>query len=535
MYIGTELWKDRISVSLIRRKLRDGREIETFPGLTESLYGAVADSAQKYPEKPAIEDDLGRKLSYRELLAEVDRFAACLKHRFGLKRNDHAALMVYGCAEFCIAFLALQKLGVVAVMLPTKYRKPEIRALAEQSDLKCIICDADFADWFEPELKQGVSQIICDPGTEEISFHKLERSEDPIEEAEGLYEDLAVMMFTSGTTSQSKSVMLTNYNFLHAAGVYSACFHLTENDKTVIPVPTYMITGLSGLLGTFLYIGGTVYLYRFFNAERVLSCVKEHEITFMHAAPTVYNLLLSERDKFPELPSLRCLACGGSRTPEEKIRQFHDWLPDCTFHTVYGMTETTSPGTILPEAAYGSRNCLSNGIPVPGLCYKVLDEEGQELPQGEIGELAVSGSNITVGYYKLDTPLYQNGWLRTGDIGYFNEEGYCYVLDRKKDMINRGGEKVVSMDVENELLKIRGVADAAVVGIPDPVYGDTPVALIRKTSESGITEEIIRSELYGRIAKYKIPSRFLFTDQIPLTPNGKVDKKYIRTLFMEGE
>lgn len=217
---------------------------------------------------------------------------------------------------------------------------------------------------------------------------------------------------------------------------------------------------------------------------------------------------------------------------KEKIKKLHDWLPDCEFHNVYGMTETTSPGTIFPENPIDSRHIESTGVPVPGLIYKVVDEEQKELPPGQTGEIMVSGACIMAGYYKMeDTPLYQNWWLDTGDVGYFTEDGYCYILDRKKDMINRGGEKLTSSDVEDQLYQIDGIEDAVVVGIPDETYGEIPAALIKLEKGAKWDEAGIQEYLKSRIAKYKIPGKIRFVENIPLTPNGKIDKKLIRNEF----
>ncbi|MDD3219909.1 MAG: class I adenylate-forming enzyme family protein [Lachnospiraceae bacterium] len=531
MYKGSKLWKNKISFELTEKVLSNGRVIETFPNLPDNLYEALKNSAGKYPDKMAVVDDLGRSFTYTKLLQEVDKFAACLKYRFGVQKGDHIALMVYSSGEFCTAFLAMVKLGAIAVMIPTKYKEQEVCSLADKSDLQGIICDKSFEPWFQKYQEKGRMLIALKLNEAQFALHTYENEEYPIEASEGGYEDISVMMFTSGTTSQSKGVMLTNFNFMHAAAVYKACFHVTHRDSTVIPVPTYMITGLSALFGLFIYSGGTIYMQRIFKAEQVLKCIRDHKVTFMHAAPTVYTILLEARDDFPKLPSLRCLACGGSGMPKEKIEKIHTWLPECEFHTVYGMTETTSPGTILPESAIESSHLGSNGIPVPGLCFKVVDEEGRELSAGQSGEIMVSGANILDCYYKLDTQLYQDWWLDTGDVGYFTEEGYCYILDRKKDMINRGGEKITSIDVESQLYKIEGIADAAVVGIPHEIYGETPVAMVKLEKDIKWSEEGIQNYLKNKIAKYKIPSKIVFVDAIPLTPNGKVDKKKIRTMF----
>ena len=173
----------------------------------------------------------------------------------------------------------------------------------------------------------------------------------------------------------------------------------------------------------------------------------------------------------------------------------------------------------------------SSGLPVPGTVFEIRDDNGNLVKDGEIGEIWIYGNIVLTSYYKLETPSLKDGWLGTGDLGYFNKEGYLFVVDRKKDMINRGGEKICSFDVENEIYKLEGVNEAAVVGIPDEVYGEVAAALVKLDPESNLDEKKIQELLRKKIAKYKIPKRILIADEIPLTPNGKVNKRAIRKMF----
>ncbi len=534
MYTGSELWKSRLSFELVEKTLSSGRVIETWPELPENLYMAVSRFAEENPAKLAVEDSFGNSFSYGELKKTVDRFASVLKHRFGISRGDHVALMMYSSAEFCVAFLALVKLGSVAVMLPTKYRKKEICALVDRADLKYVICDTDYRTYFDGYNEQNITFLGYHSSEAGFAFEELLKDEYPDAPMEGGYEDVSVMMFTSGTTSLSKGVMITNYSYMHAVATYKNIFGVTQQDSTVIPVPIYMITGLSALFGLMLFSGGTVYMHQYFRTEAVLSCVRDKKITFLHAAPTVYRLLVEKREQFPELESLRCLACGGSRVPKQLIQKLQDWLPGCEFRTVYGMTETASPATILPENAMDSPEMESNGVPIPGMKIKIVDEDGKELASGQVGEILMNGTNLLDCYYKLDTPGYRDGWLHTGDVGYFTESGYCYVVDRMKDMINRGGEKIISSDVEKEMLLIEGIEEAAVIGVPHELYGEAPVAVVRLSSGKTMNEDEVKKYLKGRMAGYKIPVRILFVDEILLTPNGKYDKKNMKALFQNG-
>ena len=318
---------------------------------------------------------------------------------------------------------------------------------------------------------------------------------------------------------------------MNAVATYQKILNITADDISVIPIPIYHVTGMVALLGLFIHCGGTLYLHKIFNARRVLQCVKEHNITFLHASPTVFSMLLEEKDLFPSLPTLKQFACGSSNMPKEKLTAIHNWLPHSVFHTVYGLTETTSPATIFPGDASTSPYIGSSGFPVPGTVFEIRDDNGAPLKDGQIGEIWIHGNVVLTSYYKTDTPSLKDGWLGTGDLGYFNEKGYLFVVDRKKDMINRGGEKICSFDVENEIYKLKGVNEAAVVGIPDDVYGEVAAALVKLDPGSDLDEPKIQALLHKKIAKYKIPKRILITDEIPLTPNGKIDKRAIRKMF----
>lgn len=530
MYSGNVLWKDIFSYVMNDTLLPVfNRTVSLYSNTVSNLYETLRNTANTFPDKTAIVDNYDRPCTYTELLAKTDSFAAYLYQELHVERNSHVALMMYNCLEFCVAFLALLKLGAVTVPLPSKYKKQEVASLIEKADVSCIICDQDFYDWFEEFETQGIHRIACsdiEQGYGLEAYHS--DSESPV--FNDPFDD-AIIMFTSGTTSQSKGVVIKNYNIMNAVTTYQKILNITSDDVSVIPIPIYHVTGMVALLGLFVHCGGTLYLHKIFNARRVLQCVKDHNVTFLHASPTVFSMLLEEKDSFPSLPTLKQFACGSSNMPKEKLAAIHNWLPHSDFHTVYGLTETTSPATIFPGDASTSPYIGSSGLPVPGTVFEIRDDNGNLVKDGEIGEIWIYGNVVLTSYYKLETPSLKDGWLGTGDLGYFNKEGYLFVVDRKKDMINRGGEKICSFDVENEIYKLEGVNEAAVVGIPDEVYGEVAAALVKLDPESNLDEKKIQELLRKKIAKYKIPKRILIADEIPLTPNGKVDKRAIRKMF----
>nr|WP_298090846.1 class I adenylate-forming enzyme family protein [uncultured Blautia sp.] len=528
MLSGTDKWKGLVDFQL--EPLNPGSDILCYTSLPTTLYDALCKTAQSFPDKTAIVDNYDRSCTYTDLLAKTDAFASYLYQKQNIHRNSHVALMMYNCLEFCVSFLALLKLGAVTIPLPSKYKKQEVSSLVEKADVSCIICDQDFYKWFEDFETQGIRRIACsdiEKGYGLATYHSPE-TESPV--CHDSFDD-TIIMFTSGTTSQSKGVVIKNYNIMNAVATYQKILNITADDISVIPIPIYHVTGMVALLGLFIHCGGTLYLHKIFNARRVLQCVKEHNITFLHASPTVFSMLLEEKDLFPSLPTLKQFACGSSNMPKEKLTAIHNWLPHSVFHTVYGLTETTSPATIFPGDASTSPYIGSSGFPVPGTVFEIRDDNGAPLKDGQIGEIWIHGNVVLTSYYKTDTPSLKDGWLGTGDLGYFNEKGYLFVVDRKKDMINRGGEKICSFDVENEIYKLKGVNEAAVVGIPDDVYGEVAAALVKLGPGSDLDEPKIQALLHKKIAKYKIPKRILITDEIPLTPNGKIDKRAIRKMF----
>lgn len=507
-----------------------------YEGCPANLYQALVSSAGICPDRKAAADDFGHTLTYKELLQKTDQLANCLLRDFSVTRGAHVAMMMYNSVDFGIAFLALNKLGAVVVPLQTKYRKDEILSVTERADVSCIITEQVFADWFSSFHEQGIPVLVCQGRANGFALDLYCSGDDSScpesDEAMIAYPfNDALLIFTSGTTSRSKGVLLKNYNVMHAVISYEKTLHITSLDTTVIPVPMYLVTGLIGLFALFIYVGGTMYIQQFFRAEKVLERIRESQVTFFHASPTVFSLLLGKRQEFPQLPSLNKLACGSSNMPKVKIMQLHEWLPQSSFHTIYGMTETSSPGTVFPDDASVSPYIGSSGIPVPGTVFKIIRDDGSEASADGIGEICISGTNILDSYYKMDTPLLQDNWLYTGDIGYFTPDGYLFVTDRKKDMINRGGEKICSFDVENELYHIEGILEAAVVGIPDEIYGEVPAAVVKTSESFHLSEDELKALLKKKLASYQVPVKILFLKEIPVTPNNKVDKKTIRTLF----
>lgn len=530
---GDTFWSEDV-LSTLRPYSINGNTVELYEDSPKSFYQSLVKSAQEYGNKTCIIDDSGRHYTYSQLLDMVDGFSKKLYYNYKVYPGTRVGLLMYNTIGFCVSFYAINKLNAISVPLSTKYRESEILPLIEKASVSGLIYDIHFTHWFadDTDIQPGFLLSYSDTAfTSQLTDNK---SLPDIPDITSQPSDTAIIMFTSGTTSYSKGVMMTNYNTMHAINVYKKIFCITPDDITLIPVPIYHVTGLIGLLGLFLSAGGCVILHKFFDARRILRDVSQYEVTFIHAAPTVFSMLLEQKNDFQNLASLRLMACGSSNMPAKKIQELKEWIPQAEFRTVYGLTETSSPATIFPCDVSQSPYIGSSGQPVPGTIFKIVSEDNEPLPFNRVGTILIKGSVVTPGYYIQKPFFLEDGWLDTGDLGYFNEEGYLYIVDRKKDMINRGGEKVCSIDVENTLYDIPDITEAAVVGIPNEKYGEVPAAMICLKEGSTLNPDKLHMILKEKLASFQIPAFFLITDSLPLTPNSKIDKKKIRQLLSQN-
>lgn len=510
-----------------------GASAYTFDSLPETLFDGLAATAGRVPEACALVDDDARRYTFAELHRLAGSIASYLQGAHGVGEGDRVGILLEASVEFCTAYFACSMIGAVAVPLSTKFREPEIASLVERASLNVLLIDERFGAWAECLSSACPAVLVCNRTAQGFGYPEALRAWPKPRRAGSLASD-AVMMYTSGTTSASKGVLLTNANVLHAATVYRRLMGTTEEDRTVIPVPIYHITGLVALLTQFVLVGATTYIHRRFDARRLLDCVRDEKITYLHASPTAFEKVLELRDEYPELPSLRALLSGSSYEPVSKMRAFHEWLPTCAFQVVYGMTETASPALLFPYDSPTSIYAGATGKPVPGVDVRIVDDEGRDVEVGAVGELLLSGACVTRGYHEHACEvLDRTGWLPTGDMGYANAEGMVWVVDRKKDMINRGGEKIWCSSLEETLCGIDGVREACVAGIPDELYGEVAVAAVVPLPGAELTEGGLRDTLRGLVAGFEIPERIVFVDHIPQTVGDKPDRAAVRAAVLE--
>ncbi|MFP7696461.1 class I adenylate-forming enzyme family protein [Trueperella sp. LYQ143] len=536
MLSGDTLWNDEVTAGLTEVTLY-GRTVRTYAGAPHSLYHTLARTAERFGEKVAIYAEDSNRFTFADVKRYVDNFAAFLHCEHGIGRGDRVGVLLDNGIDFVTAFYSVNRLGAMIVPLPGKFRKNEILALIQQADVKLVICQKEQAGWFADIPTLTTNSTSCAFGlleTELAGEHTARWAAALTDYPLPTWEDDAILLFTSGTTSQSKGVVLTNLNAIHAIISYERTLALTSEDTTIIAVPIYHVTGMIAIIGLFIYLGGSIHVQKRMSGRPFVREIAASEISFIHASPTVFALMLEERDRFPELPSVQKMACGAAHMPVSRILALHEWMPQMQFRTVYGLTESCSPAFVFPVDAATSKHLGSSGMPIPGLDVQIRNDSGEEVPEGSSGEIWMRGANIARCYDKLTTPaMTGDGWLGTGDIGRIDPDGYISILDRKKDMINRGGEKIWCFDIEEELRRLPEIADASLVGVRDAVYGEVPAAAVVLTPGAVFDREEVREQLNLRLARYQVPVYFRVLEELPTTAGSKIDKRAIRELFAE--
>lgn len=512
-------------------------EYLSFEDLPQNLYASLAITAKRFPDKVALSDPCG-EVTYEQFLDRVDRLASALYSFYHVSKGDVCALLSVNSIDFCVAYYAIEKIGAVTMPLSTKLKAHELEFPLINSGAKLLILDENWLVNVEPILSETGLKALIFTGEGEDKPEGSRLRNLPCTEAmisEPGYEDGAILIYTSGTTGKPKGALLTHFNLLHGIECYKNILKVTEKDVTALSVPIFHITGLAAVLGLFVRVGGTIHLLPTFNARKTLEIIVEKGVTFLHASPTIFILLLENQNDFPVLPELKTIACGGANLPIEVIRKLHVWVPEIKVHTVYGLTETSSPATVFPDDPLDVGKLGSSGIPIPGLELRIKASESNVVNEpGKPGEIELRGSNVITEYFKPENGaniVFQDGWFATGDIGLVDAEGYVYVLDRKKDMINHGGEKVFCLEVENRIIEFPGVDECAVIGVPDPIFGEAVKAIIRLKKGCLCSEEELKQFLVKSLAKYKLPTSFVFVNEIPRTESGKINKRLLKEMY----
>jgi acyl-CoA synthetase (AMP-forming)/AMP-acid ligase II len=350
------------------------------------------------------------------------------------------------------------------------------------------------------------------------------------EAAEVGEEDTAMILYTSGTTGRPKGAMLAHCNIIHSSMVFASSMALTSAERSIAAVPLAHVTGVVANIMTMVACGGALIIAAEFKAADYLKLAARERVTYTVLVPAMYNLCLLQPDfDSYDLSSWRIGGFGGAPMPIATIERLATKLPGLKLMNCYGATETTSPSTIMPGELTAA-HIDSVGLPCPGATIIVVDPEGRELPRGEIGEIWIHGATVIKGYWnnpKATAENFTGGFWRSGDLGSIDGDNLVRVFDRQKDMINRGGLKIYSAEVESVLAGHDSVVESAIIAKPCPVLGERVHAVVVTRNE--VTSETLRAFCAERLSDYKVPETMLLTrDPLPRNANGKVIKRMLR-------
>ena len=526
---------------MIETKTVFGRQVKVFADRPHTINEMLETTVSRFPDKEAVIDGNVR-LTYRELQKKVETVAANLSKSFQIEKGDRIALLLQNCLEFVLLVFASAKLGAIIVPLNTRLQEKELAFMLGHSGSKLLITDKDsqqkISSLLRHEELETLEHVLLKDadslqslGDRWLPYRLLEEPNQLDAFPKNDEEDPLFIMYTSGTTGVPKGAIGSHIGVIHSAMNYKMVMETNHHAKTLIAVPLFHVTGLIGQLMHMVLIGGTNVLMSRYQTEPFIRTIVKEKITSLFNVPTIYVMMMSHPLFHQyEYPYVKTIAYGGAPMPNETIRQLRKYFPNAVLHNAYGATETSSPTTIMPRK-YPDSKIDSVGLPVPVADVKVVNEQMEECPVNEAGELLIKGPMVVEGYWnnpEANRSSFVDGYWKSGDMARIDEDGYVYIMDRKKDMINRGGEKIFSVEVENALYNHPAVLEAAVVGIPDPIFGEQVKAFVVMKEDMNVSEEEIKTFLAERLADYKVPKEVEFIRELPRNPGGKVMKGQLK-------
>ncbi len=488
----------------------------------------LAIHASEHPER-IITSFQGHETTYRQFYEKASNLAGYFKEK-GFTNEDIIALYLPNSDSFLIAYYACQMAGLPVLPINTKLAPPEVEYIISHSEAKALIYDARIQSGLQ-NISLDTFQNVLEIGRDN-SFEEVISESRPDFEAPPLNsEDTAVIFYTSGTTGRPKGVMLSVSNVEAIAEIWANSLELTYADRMHIVTPLFHCAASHCFSIPTVQRGGTVIIEEAFSPIETLLTMEREKVTVFFGVPAIYSTLLNTPSmKERELSHLRLFAYGAAPMPYELVKQLKNNFPNVSLQNLYGQTEN-SPGATTLKDEYALEKIGSVGEPLPNTELRVVDPSGRDVTPGEVGEILVKGPQVMKGYLKnkqaTDGAL-KEGWLYSGDLGKLDEDGLLYIVDRKKDMLIRGGENVYPIEVEEVLYQMEEILEAAVVGIPHETYGEVPKAYVVLKESKQLTEEEIIQYCLRNLAKYKVPTNITFIDELPRNASGKVLKHTLR-------
>ena len=496
--------------------------------IVELLRARVTQS----PEKPFIFSEAdGRVYTYQEFAEAVDRLAALLSEQ-GISKGDVVSLLLPNSVEYVIAYFSCWQLGALAGPINSLLKEHEMTYVISDSEAKALLVHSEFVPIIEtirsqlPSLKTVITLDDESEATKSVASNQVAPSMITSD-------DEAIIIYTSGTTGRPKGCLLTHGNIVSNARQISQWLAFGPNDRLLTIMPLFHMNAVSVTTMSALYAGGSTVVCPKFSASRFWKIISDYEITSFGSVATMLSMLLSTYpDGVPaglKTDQLRFAMCGSAPVPAEVIKRFEETF-GCLVIEGYGLSESTCRSTFNPPDQ--RRRQGSCGLPI-GNEMRVVDEEDNEVKDGSLGEIVLRGENILKGYYKnpaATAEAFRNGWFHTGDIGYRDADGFYYIVDRKSDMIIRGGENIYPREIDEVLYQHPAVAAAAAVGIPDDLYGEEVTAFVVLNESAMVSENELVTFCKEHLADYKCPKTIRLVKEIPKGPTGKLLKRELAKL-----
>ena len=499
-----------------------------------NLAGILTDTAARVPERTVLKLD-ETVISYASLDAMSAKVAGVLAAR-GIQPGDRVALVMPNIPQMAFIYYGALRYGAVVVPMNPLLKAREVAYHLQDSGARIVFAWEGVAAEVAAGAEEagGVEVVSVDS----VEFLQLLSEADSRPEVASVdEEDVAVILYTSGTTGRPKGAALTHRNLLTNAEVARSLLTTLETDVIFGGLPFFHVFGQTAALNSAVLSGASISLLPRFDAGKALEIIERDRVTIFEGVPTMYvGMLRNPAVKTTDLSSLRGAITGGSAMPLEVLHEFEEVFG---IHLLegYGLSETSPIVSFnLPDR---ERKAGSIGQAVTGMEVRMLDADGKDVPEGEIGELSVRGEGVMKGYWRNDdatAAAIPDGWFRSGDLARFDAEGNIYIVDRKKDVILRGGYNVYPREVEEVLYEHPAVAEAAVIGVPDDLHGEEIVAVVGLREEAapadGAAREALAAEIQqfakDRLAAYKYPRRIEITEALPKGPTGKILKREIK-------
>ena len=489
-----------------------------------NLAQLLTDAAQRDPDHVAIKlDDV--ELTYAALDGATAHVAGLLRDH-GFEPGDRVGIMLPNVPYFPVVYFGVLRAAGIVVPMNVLLKKREVAFYLQDPGARLVFAWHGFAQDAQAGAEQaGAECLLVEPGKFEEQVGSA-AALTALADVDG--DDTAVILYTSGTTGQPKGAELTHENLIRNARASQGLFSLGSEAVVLGALPLFHSFGQTCGMNATISGGGTLTLIPRFEPAKALEIIQRDQVNIFQGVPTMYGAMLHfpDRDQY-DTSSLNVCASGGSAMPVEVLRGFEETF-GCKVLEGYGLSESS------PVASFNhpdrERKPGSIGTPIEGVEMKVVDEDGKDVPQGEVGEIVIRGHNVMKGYWNKPQETgetLKDGWLHTGDMATVDEDGYFFIVDRKKDMIIRGGYNVYPREIEEILYEHPAVREAAVLGVPHDEYGEEVGAAVALKDGEEISESELRDFVKEQVAAYKYPRRIWFVDDLPKGPTGKILKREI--------